>query len=94
MGTPVICSDLPAFREIAGDIPLFLDPLDGKGWERAVLSFLEDCPERERQIRQMRDYRGPDWEGHFAQVDPWLAGLPRRLPGSASSPERTARRTA
>lgn len=78
LGTPVICSDLPAFREIAGDIPLFLDPLDGRGWERAVLSFVEDCPERARQKRLMRDYRGPDWESHFAQVDPWLAGLPPR----------------
>jgi len=78
LGTPVICSDLPAFREIARDIPLFLDPLDGRGWERAVLSFLDDCPERSRQQRLMRDYRGPDWENHFALVDPWLAGLPSR----------------
>ncbi|HET9628012.1 MAG TPA: glycosyltransferase family 1 protein [Novosphingobium sp.] len=79
LGTPVICSDLPAFREIAGDIPLFLDPLDGRGWERAVLSFLDECPERARQLRMMRDYRGPDWESHFAQVDPWLGALPHRL---------------
>ena len=28
-GVPVIASDLPVFREIAGDIPLYLDPLDG-----------------------------------------------------------------
>ncbi|MFC3173259.1 glycosyltransferase family 4 protein [Novosphingobium bradum] len=94
LGTPVICSDLPAFREIAGDIPLFLDPLDGKGWERAVLSFLDDCAERERQLRLMRDYRGPDWEGHFAQVDPWLAGLPHRLLDGSSAPDRSVRRTA
>lgn len=75
LGTPVICSDLPAFREIAGDIPVYLDPLDGPGWERTILDFLEDCPDRMRQVRQLRGYRGPDWPGHFAEVEPWLATL-------------------
>ena len=71
--TPVICSDLPAFREIAGDIPVYLDPLDGPGWQRAVMDFMEDTPDRMRQVRQLRGYRGPDWPSHFATVDPWLA---------------------
>ncbi|WP_214647703.1 glycosyltransferase family 4 protein [Novosphingobium aerophilum] len=75
LGTPVICTDLPAFREIAGDIPHYLDPLDGLGWESAILSFLEDCPDRMRQIRQLRGYRGPDWPSHFAVVEPWLSTL-------------------
>ncbi|MBC2669081.1 glycosyltransferase family 4 protein [Novosphingobium piscinae] len=75
LGTPVICSDLPAFREIVGDIPTYLDPLDGQGWESTILAFLEDCPERMRQLRQLRDYRGPDWPSHFATVEPWLATL-------------------
>jgi len=78
LGTPVICSDLAAFREIAGEIPLYLDPLDGKGWEQAIRAFMADCPERERQLALVHSYRGPDWDGHFAQVDPWLADLPRR----------------
>lgn len=75
LGTPVICSDLPAFREIAGDIPVYLDPLDGVGWERAVLEFLDDSPDRMRQVRQLRGYRGPDWPSHFRVVEPWLATL-------------------
>lgn len=75
LGTPVICSDLPAFREIAGDIPVYLDPLDGPGWERAILEFLEDSPDRMRQLRQLRDYRGPDWPSHFRVVEPWLETL-------------------
>ncbi len=29
VGTPVIATDLPAFREAAGSIPEYLDPLDG-----------------------------------------------------------------
>lgn len=75
LGTPVICSDLPAFREIAGDIPVYLDPLDGLGWEAAIVDFLQDCPDRMRQIRQLKDYRGPDWPSHFLVVEPWLDSL-------------------
>ncbi|WP_220790320.1 glycosyltransferase family 4 protein [Gluconacetobacter takamatsuzukensis] len=36
MGIPCVCSDLPVFREIAGDLPVYLDPLDGPGWRRTI----------------------------------------------------------
>ncbi|RDI37427.1 glycosyl transferase family 1 [Gluconacetobacter liquefaciens] len=36
MGVPCLCSDLPVFREIAGDLPVYLDPLDGPGWRHAI----------------------------------------------------------
>lgn len=75
LGTPVICSDLPCFREIAGAIPTYLDPLDGMAWERNILAFLDDCPERMRQQRLLHAYRGPDWPSHFAAIDPWLEML-------------------
>jgi glycosyltransferase involved in cell wall biosynthesis len=75
LGTPVIASDLPVFREIARTIPTFLDPNDGRAWRRSILAFLGDSPERRRQIEQMKDYRPPDWDRHFAIVDAWLAGL-------------------
>ena len=31
-GTPVLCSDLPALREVGGGVPEYFDPLDGPGW--------------------------------------------------------------
>jgi glycosyltransferase involved in cell wall biosynthesis len=36
VGTRAVVSDLPAFREIAPDGTLFLDPLDGPAWKRTV----------------------------------------------------------
>lgn len=41
--TPVVCSDLPVFREIAGTAATYLDPLDGPGWTRTIntLSILK-----------------------------------------------------
>ncbi len=35
----MIASDLPVFREIAGDIPDYLDPLDDS-WERAIMDYV------------------------------------------------------
>lgn len=74
-GVPVIASDLPVFREIAGDIPLYLDPLDGQGWDAAIRAYCGDAPDRERQIAAMPSFRTPTWADHFAKVDGWLATL-------------------
>ncbi|WP_308461819.1 glycosyltransferase [Sphingomonas folli] len=78
LGVPVIASDLPVFREVAGTIPTYLSPLDAVAWERAVLDFAGESPTRERQRAALRGYRAPDWGTHFAAVEPWLAALPAR----------------
>lgn len=75
LATPVIASDLPVFREIAGDIPTYLSPHDGAAWERAILDFRGEALERARQVEAMRGYRAPDWPGHFARVERWLETL-------------------
>ena len=80
LGVPVIASDLPVFREIAGDIPTYLPSSDEMGWERAILDFCGASSERARQVEAMRGYRVSDWPGHFARVEKWLATLPDRAP--------------
>jgi glycosyltransferase involved in cell wall biosynthesis len=46
LGTPVICSDIPVFREVGGSAAHYLDPLDGMAWLRTV-EGLSDLAERE-----------------------------------------------
>lgn len=73
LGVPVIASDLSVFREIAGDIPHYLDPLDGPGWRQAVLEFAKaDSVERQVQIGRMANFAPPTWEDHFSVVDELL----------------------
>ena len=72
LGTPVIASDLPVFREIAGTIPLLLDPEDGTAWLAAVRTLCDDGPERARQLAAMPAFRAPGWDDHFAGVEAWL----------------------
>lgn len=40
LGVDCIVSDIPVFREIAPHGTVFLDPLDGPGWKRAIYSQL------------------------------------------------------
>ncbi|NML25951.1 glycosyltransferase family 4 protein [Zoogloea dura] len=70
LGVPVIASDLPVFREIVGDIPDYLDPVDGLGWKRHILEYLpDDSVSRRAQLQRMAGYAPPDWRQHFSVVE-------------------------
>jgi glycosyltransferase involved in cell wall biosynthesis len=73
---PVLASDLAVFRELAGEIPDYLDPLDGLGWLQAVCDYLDSThPRGIAQRERMRDFKAPSWGGHFALIDDFLAHL-------------------
>jgi glycosyltransferase involved in cell wall biosynthesis len=75
-GTPVLASDLGVFREIAGDVPDYLDPLDGPGWLNAILDYLPaESVRRAAQVTRNAGYSPPDWASHFAIVDRFLAEI-------------------
>lgn len=75
-GTPVIASDLPVFREIAGDIPDYVNPLDGIGWLAAIASYARDDGERRAaQLERIRRFVPSTWDQHFAIVDDLLPQL-------------------
>ena len=70
LGVPVIASDLPAFRELAGEVPDYLDPLDGLGWRQAVLDYARpESLRRASQKRRMADWKAPTWDMHFKKVE-------------------------
>jgi glycosyltransferase involved in cell wall biosynthesis len=74
LGVPVLCSDLPALREVGGAVPDYLDPLDGPGWRRAILDYAEpDSPARAAQLARLTGWTAPSWSAHFDEVDALLA---------------------
>jgi glycosyltransferase involved in cell wall biosynthesis len=53
LGAPVLASDIPAHREVAGRNATLIDPLDGSAWERAISGL-------NSQQSQWRAARSPD----------------------------------
>ncbi|MDO9711999.1 glycosyltransferase family 4 protein [Paracraurococcus lichenis] len=96
LGVPAICSDLPALREVGGDVPDYLAPLDGLGWRRAILDYASpDSPARAAQLARLRQWQRPGWDAHFAAVDALLdrvTGAPvrGRRPIPAREPQLAA----
>lgn len=85
--TPVIASNLSVFRELAGDVPDYLSPVDGLGWSRTIETYAQDDdPARAAQLMRMADWQAPSWESHFALVDRWLSQFklaPQRAPAAS-----------
>jgi len=77
LGVPAIASDLPALREVGGDVPDYLDPLDGAAWRNAVADYARpDSPARRAQLARLADWTPPSWSAHFAILDRVLDNLP------------------
>jgi glycosyltransferase involved in cell wall biosynthesis len=76
LGVPVIASDLPVFREFAGDVPDYIDPLDGRRWLEVIEDYArQDSLRRASQLARMVDFVAPTWAQHFLLVDRFLDGL-------------------
>jgi glycosyltransferase involved in cell wall biosynthesis len=76
LGVPVIASDLPVFREIAGDIPEYVNPLDGMRWRALIESYAAaDSAAARQQCERMRSFSPPTWKAHFAQVESLMERL-------------------
>jgi glycosyltransferase involved in cell wall biosynthesis len=69
-GVPVICSDIPAFREVGRDAPEFLDPMDMLAWRQAIIDYCAaDSPRRAAQLRRLPDWPVMPWHSHFDIVE-------------------------
>jgi glycosyltransferase involved in cell wall biosynthesis len=68
VGTPAICSELAALREVGGAVPDFLDPLDGPGWKAAILDHAARGPLHMAQMARLPGWPNPTWAEHMAIV--------------------------
>ena len=58
--TPIVCSDIPVFREVAADAALFVPPDDPDGWARTVGELLTDL-DRARDLAARGSARARDF---------------------------------
>lgn len=64
LGTPVIASDLPVIRELSGDYPVYLKPMDVYSW----LETIRADAQTGNIGRTTQRPRLPTWEEHFQAV--------------------------
>ena len=70
LGVPVIASDLAVFREIAGEIPEYVDSIDAIKWLTLIAAYTDtNHPLRLAQLTRIRQFQAPNWAQHFSKVD-------------------------
>ena len=73
LGTPVICSPLPAIREFAADIPEYAEPHDGVRWLELIAEYAKaDSPLRREQVQRIGKFKDTTWDTHFGIVAGFL----------------------
>ncbi|EBA05722.1 glycosyltransferase [Sagittula stellata] len=65
MGVPVICNDLPIFREILGDYPVYADVNDRYLWIKAIRKLAQD---HKAGVATQPPMEPPTWDDHFKAV--------------------------
>ena len=79
LGVPVIASDLPVFREFAGQVPDYIDVMNELGWFNMICDFTQaGSLARLDQLRRLEGYQAPTWRQHFEKVDALLRQLDRQ----------------
>lgn len=75
-GAPVLCSDIPAHREIGGAVAEYLDPLDAPAWAAAVLAYAAPgSARRAAQLRRLAGWEAPGWPAHIDAVLGFIASV-------------------
>ncbi len=73
LGTPVLCSDIPALRETGGAVPDYIDPLDAPAWQAAIMDYADPASIwRGAQLRRMPGWRPIRWADHVAAAVAFL----------------------
>jgi glycosyltransferase involved in cell wall biosynthesis len=72
VGTPVIASDLPAHREVAGDLAVYRDPTDRQGWLADVCMFADGSTTTSELRRRVAEYRPTTWDEYFIRIERFL----------------------
>jgi glycosyltransferase involved in cell wall biosynthesis len=76
LGTPVIASDIPVFREITQDCATLLSPLNGQDWRDTILAFSKPQSSALNAARaKAAQFGAPNWDDYFQGVENFLDSL-------------------
>ncbi len=67
LNVPVICADLPVYREVLNNTPIYLYEADRYQWRDAIISMI-DNKDGAKPVRSRDIFVAPTWEDHFRRV--------------------------
>lgn len=70
VGTPIIASDIDAFKESGQELIKYLHPIDSIAWESYIQKYSTSSSEdyRSAAVAQLNSYSPPTWHDHFNRV--------------------------
>ncbi len=75
IGTPVVASDIPVFREVTQGRATFLSPLNGRAWREAICRLANDEAYAEANRAEAAKFEPPAWSSYFVALGEFLASL-------------------
>jgi glycosyltransferase involved in cell wall biosynthesis len=85
--TPVICSDIPVFREVSRGKARFRKLTDGLGWRDDIVQMANPASSlRTHCIERAREFVAPTWSTYFRNIDLFLSSLGSATPSSPTAP--------
>lgn len=77
LGVPVICSDIAAHRESTQELAVYIDPLNGDAWRRAILQYSNSPESIQAAISKQKKFNPPTWRSHFEDLRTQIEELSR-----------------
>jgi glycosyltransferase involved in cell wall biosynthesis len=69
LGTPVICNDVPIYREVLGDIPIYVNVSQGYIWAETIKRLANEQTTQTSGAKGALDpFDPPSWDAHFKTV--------------------------
>ena len=73
LNVPVICSDIPVFKEAGQNLAEYVSPINGEKWGDVILDFTQENSQlRADQLERLKNFKIPQWDDHFNKFDSLL----------------------
>jgi len=87
-GCPVICSDIPAHREVGAQAPEYIDPVDAPAWVSMIERFAEPrSAARASALLRTRAWRPVQWADHVTSAVAFADEIAVRSEAEAYRPQ-------
>lgn len=73
---PVVCSDIPAFRESGQNLAQYLNPIDAISWKNEILKISRSNTYFQKLAENSGSAELPTWENHFLLLERSLESIP------------------